>query len=69
MCYLQLAVTGIRIVSQYENNSDLSAIGPCDIGSNFFHRITERQRTTQYLLTHQIVPQIIIHGVMVHYNI
>ena len=27
--------TRLRIVSQYENNSDLSAIGPCDIGSNF----------------------------------
>ena len=27
--------TRMRIVSQYENNSDLSAIGPCDIGSNF----------------------------------
>ena len=27
--------TRLRIVSQYENNSDLSAIGPCDVGSNF----------------------------------
>ena len=27
--------TRLRIVSQYENNADLSAIGPCDIGSNF----------------------------------
>ena len=27
--------TRLRIVSQYENNSDLSVISPCDIGSNF----------------------------------